>query len=83
MLIKGELEVHPRCAAIVAEVWKCFTNENGELRPLKDVVASASADRESIMLYMAKKLSQTGLALRPERPVKHPRISERQTDCSH
>lgn len=65
-LIKGELEVHPRCAAIVAEVWKCFTNENGELRPLKDVVASASADRESIMVYIAKKLSQTGLALRPE-----------------
>ncbi len=81
ILIRGELEDHSSYVAIVAKVWNCFANENGQLRSLEDVTASASANRQSIMAYITTKLSRDCTDLRHERPVECPRISSRQTDC--
>lgn len=63
ILIRGELDVRTRCAAIINEVWKCFETQDGRCQSLEDVVAAAAIESSSIMVYIAKRLSQPDLDL--------------------
>ncbi|KAF4586563.1 hypothetical protein EYR38_010842 [Pleurotus pulmonarius] len=66
VLVRGELDVQSRCPTIVDEVWKCLEDKNGQLLTLEDLAILATNEGQSIMAYIAKRLTRSDSALRME-----------------